>query len=73
MQNGSEQFEFFLEISAELLSQSCPAPFAGARSGPQMLLQRDNKSLTGATSIAMSHMSGNMYWVPLFRHRATEV
>lgn len=66
MQSAREQFAFFLEISVELLSQSCLAPFVGAHCGPQMLLQMDNRSLTGATSIAMSHMSDNMYWMPLF-------
>lgn len=52
MQNVREQFEFSLSISAKLLSQSCLAPPPGARS--RMLLRKVIRSLTGATSIALS-------------------
>lgn len=47
----------YLENSFELFSQSCLAPFLmpkGAQSGAQMLLQRDDRSSTGVTSVAMS-------------------
>lgn len=52
MQNVREQFEFSLGISAKLLSQICLAPLLGAHS--QMLLQKVIRSLSGATSIALS-------------------
>lgn len=59
-----EQVEFFLKISVQLLSRSCLAHFLmpkSAQSGPQMLLQRDDRSSTSATSVAMSQMSENMH------------